>query len=118
MKNVIANPKVGIIFLVPGVNETFRVNGHAHISIAPALLSCFLVHGKPPRAVLVVKVDEAFSHCPKALVRAKLWQPGGQGRPAGVPSIGHFAAFRDGGDEGYAEKYNAEYATGIPNELY
>ena len=118
MKNIIANPKVGIIFLVPGVNETFRVNGTAHISIDPTLLSRFLVQGKPPRTVLVVKVDEAFSHCPKALVRSKLWQAGMQGRPAGVPSIGHFAAFRDGGDEAYAERYNAEYSTRIPNELY
>ena len=118
MKNIIANPKVGIIFMVPGVNETFRVNGTAHISIDPTLLSRFLVQGKPPRTVLVVKVDEAFSHCPKALVRSRLWQAGMQGCPAGVPSIGHFAAFRDGGDEAYAEKYNAEYATRIPSELY
>jgi uncharacterized protein len=118
MKNIIANPKVGIIFLVPGVNETFRVNGTAHISVASTLLSRFLVQGKPPRAVLVVKVDEAFSHCPKALVRSNLWRAAANGRPAGVPSIGEFAAFRDGGDAAYAEKYNAEYATRIPKELY
>lgn len=118
MKNIIANPKVGIIFLVPGVNETFRVNGTAHISVAPNLLSRFLVQGKPPRAVLVVKVDEAFSHCPKALVRSNLWRASASGRPPGVPSIGEFAAFRDGGDAAYAEKYNAEYAKRIPQELY
>jgi len=118
MKNIIANPQVGIIFMVPGVNETFRVNGRAHISIDPALLSRFLVQGKPPRAVMVVKVDEAFSHCPKALVRSKLWQAGAQGRPAGVPGIGEFAAFRDGADDAYAQKYNAEYAARIPGELY
>lgn len=118
MKNIIANPKVSIIFLVPGVNETFRVNGRAHISVAPPLLSRFLVQGKPPRAVLVVKVDEAFSHCPKALVRSSLWQSAGKGRPPGVPGIGQFAAFRDGGDAAYAEKYNADYAKRIPQELY
>jgi PPOX class probable FMN-dependent enzyme len=118
MKNIIANPKVGIIFLVPGVNETFRVNGTAHISVAPGLLSRFLVQGKPPRAVLVVKVDEAFSHCPKALVRSNLWRASANGRPAGVPNIGEFAAFRDGGDATYAEKYNTEYAKRIPQELY
>ena len=118
MKNIIANPKVGIIFMVPGVNETFRVNGVAHISADPALLARCLVQGKPPRAVIVVAVDEAFSHCPKALVRSKLWQTGAQGRPAGVPSIGEFAAFRDGGDADYAEKYNTDYAARIPHELY
>ena len=118
MKNIIANPKVGIIFLVPGVNETFRVNGTARISIAPNLLSRFLVQGKRPRAVLVVKVDEAFSHCPKALVRSNLWRASANGRPPEVPSIGEFAAFRDGGDAAYAEKYNEEYAKRIPQELY
>lgn len=118
MKNIIANPRVGIIFLVPGVNETFRVNGKAHISVAPALLSRFLVQGKPPRAVLVIKVDEAFAHCPKALVRSNLWQASGRGRPAGVPGIGEFAAFRDSGDRAYAEKYNADYAKRMPQELY
>lgn len=118
MKNIIANPRVGIIFVVPGVNETFRVNGRAYISVAPPLLSRFQVQGKPPRTVLVVKVDEAFAHCPKALVRSNLWQAAGKGRPAGVPSIGEFAAFRDGGDAAYAEKYNADYAKRIPQELY
>jgi uncharacterized protein len=118
MKNIIANPKVGIIFLVPGVNETFRVNGRAHISVAPALLSRFLVQGKPPRAVLVVKVDEAFNHCPKALVRSNLWKVAERGRPAGVPNLGEFAAFRDGGDATYAEKYNVDYAKRMPQELY
>jgi hypothetical protein len=82
------------------------------------LLSRFPVQGKPPRAVLVVGVDEAFSYCPKALVRSNLWRVSANGRPADVPSLGEFAAFRDGGDAVYAEKYNAEYATRIPQELY
>lgn len=118
MKNIIANPKVGIIFLVPGVNETFRVNGTAQISVAPGLLSRFLVQGKPPRAVLVVKVDEAFNHCPKALVRSNLWKAAERGRPDGVPNLGEFAAFRDGGDATYAEKYNVDYTKRMPQELY
>jgi len=118
MKNLITNPKIGLIFMVPGANETFRVNGTARISIDPALLARCLVQGKPPRAVLVVSVEEAFSHCPKALVRSKLWQAGAEGRPAGTPTIGHFAAHRDGKDEAYADAYNADYAVRIPRELY
>jgi PPOX class probable FMN-dependent enzyme len=117
MKNILANPKVGIIFMVPGANETYRVNGSARISVDPALLSRFVVRDKQPRVVIVVTVETAFSHCPKAFVRAKLWA-GGNKRPEGVPTHGDFAAFRDGADEAYAAKYNAAYAARIPDELY
>ena len=118
MKNLIANPAVGIIFMVPGANETYRVNGRAKISVDPAWLSRFVVHHKQPRVVIAVTVEEAFSHCPKAFVRSKLWQAGATGRPEGVPTLGVFAAFRDGGDEAYAAKYDPEYAKRIPDELY
>ena len=118
MKNILANPKVGIIFMVPGANETYRVNGRAKISVDPALLSRFLIRDKPPRTVIAVAVEEAFSHCPKAFVRAKLWQAGTAGRPDGVPTLGSFAAFRDGGDAAYAAKYDADYEKRMPDELY
>ena len=70
MKNLLVNPKVGIIFIVPGSNETYRVTGSATISTDPELLKRFEMRGKPPRVVMVVAVDEAFNHCPKAFVRA------------------------------------------------
>jgi PPOX class probable FMN-dependent enzyme len=118
MRNLVVNPQVGIIFMVPGANETYRVNGTAAISTDPALLARFLVNAKPPRAVVVVTVQEAYSHCPKALVRSNLWQAAAVGRPQGTPSHGQFAAYRDGGDDAYARKYDAEYAERIPKELY
>ncbi len=118
MRNIIANPKVGIIFMVPGANETYRVNGRARISIDPALLARFEVRGKPPRAVIVVAVEEAFNHCPKAFVRADLWQTGAAGRPEDAPTHGDFAAYRDGADEDYAAKYDADYAERMPDRLY
>ncbi len=118
MKNIIANPQVGIIFIVPGANETYRVNGLAKISVDPMLLARCEANGKLPRAVIVVSVTEAFSHCPKAFVRSGLWAAAAKGRPAGAPTHGHFAAFRDGGDEAYAAKYEAEYTARIPKELY
>lgn len=118
LKNIITNAKVGIIFMVPGANETFRVNGRAEISVDPALLARCRAQDKPPRAVIVVTVEEAFSHCPKALVRSHLWDAATAGRPQGVPTLGSFAAFRDGGDEAYAAKYDAEYAARMPDELY
>ncbi len=117
MKNIIANPKVGIIFMVPGANDTFRVNGRAKISVDPVLLSRFLVQEKQPRAVIVVTVEEAFNHCPNAFVRSKFWGTEMK-RPGGVPTIGDFKAHREGADDGYAAKFNAEYEKGIPDALY
>jgi hypothetical protein len=118
MKNILANPKVGIIFMVPGANITYRVNGHAEISVDPDLLARFEVNGKPPRSVLVVTVEEAFNHCPKAFVRSKVWQAAADGPPEGVPSHGDFVAHRDGGDADYAAAYNEKYKRRLPDELY
>ncbi len=118
MRNLVVNSHVGIIFMVPGANETYRVNGTATISADPALLSRFVVAAKLPRAVLVVRVEEAYSHCPKALVRSDLWRAAAAGRPEAAPSHGQFAAYRDGGDDAYARKYDADYAKRIPEELY
>ena len=117
MKNIIANPKVGIIFFIPGANDTYRVNGTAQISVDPELLSRFPVRNKVPRAVIIIKVETAHNHCPKALVRSNLWGDDSI-RPEGTPTIGDFAAFRDGGDKTYAENYYAEYTKGIPDSLY
>jgi PPOX class probable FMN-dependent enzyme len=116
MKNLLVNPKVGIIFMVPGSNETYRVTGSATISTHPELLKRFEVGGKPPRVVVVVAVEEAFNHCPKALVRAKLWEA--SERPSGAPSHGDFAAARDGKDTAYARNYDEKYAERLKTELY
>lgn len=116
MKNLLVNPTVGIIFMVPGANETYRVTGSATISRDPELLKRFEVQGKPPRVVVVVAVDEAFNHCPKAFVRAKLWNA--SSRPSDAPSHGDFAAARDGKDAAYAREYNEKYSERIKSELY
>ena len=118
MKNIIDNPSVGIIFMVPGSNSTYRVNGTARISTDPELLGRFEVRGKLPQALIVVSVEEAFSHCPKAFVRAKLWDGDTENLPDGVPTHGDFAAHRDGGDKAYAEKYDVEYAERMKSRLY
>lgn len=115
-KNLIENPRVGMIFLVPGANLTYRVNGRARISVDPSLKRRFVVDGKEPRAVIVVAVEQAFQHCPKALVRSDLWQAGRNGRPEGVPTLGDFAAARDSSTT--ASDFNTEYAERIKRELY
>ncbi len=72
--NIIVNPEVGLIFFIPGVEETARVNGRAQIVTDALTLQAFEVNGKPPRAAILVKVQEAYLHCAKALKRSKLWQ--------------------------------------------
>jgi uncharacterized protein len=73
--NIVADPRVSLLFIVPGIGETLRVNGRAEISSDPELLQSFAVNGKPPRTVLIVAVEAAYFHCSKALVRSKLWDP-------------------------------------------
>ncbi|HEX9462843.1 MAG TPA: pyridoxamine 5'-phosphate oxidase family protein [Alphaproteobacteria bacterium] len=116
LKNLVEDPRIGLIFLVPGAGETYRVNGRARISIDPALRRRFTVDGKEPTTVIVVTVEQAFQHCPKALVRSDLWSRGSGQRPKDVPTLGTFAAARDPAIDGAA--YDAEYATRVPKELY
>jgi PPOX class probable FMN-dependent enzyme len=75
-RNLLAGPgKVGLIFMIPGVEEAYRVNGRAALRNEPELLQQFIEFGKPARSVLRITVDEAFLHCPKAIMRARLWEP-------------------------------------------
>ena len=116
LKNIVADPRIGLLFLVPGANDIYRVNGRARISTDPALRRRFAVNGKEPATVTVVAVEQAFHHCPKALVRSDLWKRGSEGRPKGVPTLGEFAAARGLAADGAA--YDAEYAQRMPKELY
>jgi PPOX class probable FMN-dependent enzyme len=116
LKNLVEDPRVALIFFVPGANETYRVNGRARVSLDPALRGRFAVDGKAPSSVIVVAVEQAFQHCPKALVRARLWQKAADGRPNGVPTLGDFAAARSPDLDGAA--YDADYARRMPGELY
>ena len=73
LTNVVTNANVGLLFLIPGVNETLRVNGVAEVTTEPALLERWTVNGKHPRSAMRVTVGEAYLHCAKALMRSKLW---------------------------------------------
>jgi len=73
LTNVVSNPSVGLLFFIPGVNETLRVNGVAEITTEPALLEYWTVNGKHPRAAMRIAVREAYLHCAKALMRSRLW---------------------------------------------
>lgn len=74
LSNIISNPSVGLLFLVPGFDDTLRVNGHAFLSRDPDLLSTMVVKKRMPSLAIVVEIKEAFLHCAKAFRRARLWQ--------------------------------------------
>ncbi len=84
--NVLSQPAVGLLFFVPGMNETLRVNGRARITDDARLLEPCAVSGRPPKVGLVVSVEEAFFHCAKALVRSRLWDPATQVDRSTLPS--------------------------------
>jgi hypothetical protein len=95
--NLIARPGVGLIFFVPGLNETLRVNGQARITTDPSLLEPLAVNGKVPRSGIVVSAEEIYFHCGKALIRSDLWNPEKQIRRSDFPSLGRILADQIGG---------------------
>jgi PPOX class probable FMN-dependent enzyme len=95
--NILSAPGVGIIFFVPGIDETLRVNGTARLLTGPEALVGLEVSGKAPRTGLLIQVDEAFFHCAKALRRAGLWDPGTRVERSSFPSLGRIIADQVGG---------------------
>ena len=92
LRNILHDPRVALLFLIPGCGETIRVNGRAKISTDPALTQSFVVDGKAPRTVIVVTVDRIYYQCAKAIVRSKLWDASRHVDRASLPSAGTILA--------------------------
>jgi PPOX class probable FMN-dependent enzyme len=92
LRNLIYDPRVALLFLIPGVNETLRILGRAAISTDPELCASFTMQGKAPRSVLVVSVDRVFFQCAKAIVRSKLWDPASKVARSTLPTSGTILA--------------------------
>ena len=109
LANLLARPGIGLIFFVPGINETLRVNGRACITTDPALLEPLAVDGKVPRSAILVTAEEIYFHCGKALIRSDLWNPDKQVRRSDFPSLGRILADQIGGiSVEESERYTAE----------
>jgi PPOX class probable FMN-dependent enzyme len=100
LRNVIRDPRVALLFLIPGSGTTFRVNGRAVISADPALLESFAVDGKAPRTAMIVTVEEAYFQCARAIVRSGLWNPETHVDPKSLPTPGAMLAAVTAGDVG------------------
>ena len=88
LRNIVRDPRVALLFLIPGINGTMRVNGRAELSADAALRASFAMEGKIPKCVIVVHVGRAYTHCQKALVRGKVWDAAARMKPADLPSVG------------------------------
>jgi PPOX class probable FMN-dependent enzyme len=121
MSNVIENPHVGMIFLVPGRGDTLRVNGRAAIVRDREVLSRLSARGKEPRVALGVEVEEAYLHCPKAFIRSSLWDPSTWSDPQRLPSFAQMLWDQIPGAHGGAaslEDYDRELQRRVRDTLY
>jgi hypothetical protein len=88
LRNILADPRVALLFLAPGINETLRINGRARLSTDPALIARFDMAGKLPKTVIVVAVEAVYFQCARALARARLWEEGARIDRARMPTAG------------------------------
>ncbi len=121
LKNLIADPRIALLFLIPGIAETLRVNGRARITVDPALLAAFAVGDKAPRSVIVVDIETVYFQCSRALVRSRLWEPSAQISRSTLPSTGTLIAdigrsHHGGGFDGIA--YDREQDARVAASLY
>jgi PPOX class probable FMN-dependent enzyme len=109
LTNLLEDPRIALLFLIPGVGDTFRVNGRARIVDDPELLAPSAVDGKVPRLGILVSVEEAYTQCSKALIRSDLWNPERHTDRSELPSSGEILrSVRD--DDFDAEEYDRERA--------
>lgn len=109
LRNILSNPKVGLLFLIPGVGDSFRVNGRATLTTDQTLLAPSALEGKVPKLGIRVAIDEAYTQCSKALIRSELWNPAHFIDRSALPSNGQIQELLSQG-EVEAKKYDEERA--------
>ncbi|MGY3586797.1 PPOX class probable FMN-dependent enzyme [Bradyrhizobium sp. USDA 4341] len=108
LRNIVRDPRVGLLFLIPGSGSTLRVNGRAYVTAEPELLASFKMEGKAPRTVIVMNVDEIYFQCARAIVRSDLWNPDKRVDPRALPTPGQILAEMSEHTVG-GEKYDREW---------
>ncbi|MCJ2088792.1 pyridoxamine 5'-phosphate oxidase family protein [Methylobacterium sp. E-005] len=108
LRNIVRDPRVALLFLIPGSGTTLRVNGRAVISADPDLLASFSVDGHAPRTALVITVEAIYFQCARAIIRAGLWDPESRIDPASLPSPGAILGALTAGEVG-GPRYDAEW---------
>jgi hypothetical protein len=117
LRNLVRDPRISLLFLIPGIGETLRINGRAAIVTDPDLCASFTMQGKVPTSVLVVTVERIYFQCQKALVRSRLWSAEAQIPRAALPSTGQILEARsNGGFDGAA--YDRDYPEHMKKTIY
>ena len=116
-RNILRDPRIALLFLIPGVGETLRVNGRASISVDPELMRSFAINGKLPRCVLLVHIESVYFHCSKAIVSSRLWDEATKIDRKSLPSTGSIIAELSQGKLG-GETYDREAPERIKAQLY
>lgn len=116
MRNIVADPRVALLFLIPGVGEALRINGRAEISTRPDLIESFAVERKPPRVVLLIRVEAIYYQCARAIMRSRLWDPAARVARVSLPCSGQILAGIKAGFD--AEAYDARMPQLLKDGLY
>ncbi len=117
LRNIVRDPRVGLLFLVPGIGVTLRVNGRAELSTDPDLCASFSMEGKAPKCVIIIHVERAYTQCKKALVRSRLWDVETFIAQDSLPTIGAMMERLAPGDfDGKA--YDAAYPERMKQTIY
>lgn len=118
MVNILNNPNVGLIFLIPGIDETVRINGQAAISRDESLLALTEVEGKRSQVVILVEVREVFFHCAKAFRRSQLWNPEARAARSEVPTLGQVLKETNNLTDISAEEIDRDLEEGYKATMY
>jgi PPOX class probable FMN-dependent enzyme len=107
LSNIVRDPRIGLMFLIPGSTTTMRVNGRGIVAIEPDLLERFEMDGKHPRSVVVITIDEVYTQCARAVIRADLWNAEKFVAPGCLPTVGQMMkTIKDGFD---GESYDRDW---------
>ena len=117
LRNIVRDPRVSLLFLVPGVGETLRINGRAEISVDPKLCASFDMNGKTPRSVIIITADRVYFQCQKALARSRLWDPKAQVERKELPTAGKILQSLSR-DEFDGEAYDRNYPERLKKTIY
>ena len=115
LRNLVRDPRISLLFLMPGIGRTLRINGRAVIGIDLQLRETFKVDGKIPRSVIIVTVERAYTQCPRALIRSKLWDPSKHLEESAFPSQGMMKAIQQ---SFLGEEWDRNYAQRLKETMY
>ncbi len=115
--NIVRDPRIALLFLIPGSGTTIRVNGEAHLSIEPELLASFAVKGQEPRSVIVVQIKELYFQCARAIVRSKLWDASQHVDSSCLPTAGQILSSMTSGEVD-GESYDKEWPERAKKSLW